>query len=122
MAKQKAQLATIGARVKAFITDLFLIGMPIYYLTTYVFLGGKDDFLHNQTAIFGANLAVALICCAFLRSKPRRPATVRKISTSSTYAAAANSASHVFYSVTSVFCSQELAWSDFASAFFARTR
>ena len=31
--------------------------MPIYYLTTYVFLDGKDDFLHNQAAIFAANLA-----------------------------------------------------------------
>ena len=73
MAKQKAQLAGIGARVKAFITDLFLIGMPIYYLTTYVFLGGKDDFLHNQTAIFAANLAVGLICCAFFAIKAQTP-------------------------------------------------
>ena len=62
MAKQKARLAGIGARAKAFIIDLFLIGMPIYYLTTYVFLGGKDDFLHNQTAIFGANLAGLCLC------------------------------------------------------------
>ena len=73
MAKQKAQLAGIGARVKAFITDLFLIGMPIYYLTTYVFLGGKDDFLRNQTAIFGANLAVGLICCVFFAIKAQTP-------------------------------------------------
>ena len=34
MAKQKARLATIGARVKAFITDLFLIGMPIYSISS----------------------------------------------------------------------------------------
>jgi len=122
LAKQKARLAGIGARAKAFIIDLFLIGMPIYYLTTYVFLGGKDDFLHNQTAIFGANLAVALICCAFLRSKPRRPATARKTSTSSTCAAAASSVSYAFCSATSAFCSRELASSDFASAFSARTR
>ena len=73
LAKQKAQLATIGTRVKAFITDLFLIGMPIYYLTTYVFLDGKDDFLHKQTAIFGANFAVALICCAFFAIKAQTP-------------------------------------------------
>ena len=47
--------------------------MPIYYLTTYVFLGGKDDFLRNQTAIFAANLAVGLICCAFFAIKAQTP-------------------------------------------------
>ena len=73
MAKQKARLASIGARAKAFVADLFLIGMPIFYLTTYVFLGGKDDFLHNQTAIFAANLAIGLICCAFFAVKAQTP-------------------------------------------------
>ena len=47
--------------------------MPIYYLTTYVFLDGKDDFLHNQTAIFGANFAVALICCVFFAITAQTP-------------------------------------------------
>ena len=47
--------------------------MPIFYLTTYVFLGGKDDFLHNQTAIFAANLAIGLICCAFFAVKAQTP-------------------------------------------------
>ncbi|TLD83162.1 RDD family protein [Helicobacter trogontum] len=39
-------------RLKAFITDMFLLNMPILYITTYVFLQGKEDFLHNQFAIF----------------------------------------------------------------------
>ena len=47
--------------------------MPIFYLTTYVFLDGKDDFLHNQTAIFAANLAIGLICCAFFAITAQTP-------------------------------------------------
>lgn len=46
-------------RLKAFITDMFLLNMPILYITTYVFLHGKEDFLQNQIAIF---LCESLYC------------------------------------------------------------
>jgi len=52
LAKQKAKIAPIWARVKAFIIDLFIIGMPVFYISTYLVLGGKEDFLNNQLAIF----------------------------------------------------------------------
>lgn len=42
----------LSARLKAFITDMFLLNMPILYITTYIFLQGKEDFLQNQIAIF----------------------------------------------------------------------
>lgn len=42
----------LSARLKAFITDMFLLNMPILYITTYIFLQGKEDFLQNQMAIF----------------------------------------------------------------------
>jgi RDD protein len=71
--KPKAKLASIGVRIKAFITDLFLIGMPVFYLTTYVFLDGKSDFLHNQIAIFGANFSIGLILCIFFAKKAQSP-------------------------------------------------
>jgi len=54
LAKQKAKIASVWARAKAFIIDLFIIGMPIFYATTYLVLDGKEAFLHNQIAIFGA--------------------------------------------------------------------
>ena len=37
-------------RIKALITDMFMIYAPILYLITYVVLGGKDDFQSSQWA------------------------------------------------------------------------
>ena len=37
-------------RIKAFITDMFMIYTPILYLITYVFMNGKDDFQSSQIA------------------------------------------------------------------------
>ena len=52
--------APLPARIKAFITDMFMIMMPILYITTYLVLDGKDDFQMSNNAhwitmgIFGA--------------------------------------------------------------------
>ncbi|MBE9819103.1 RDD family protein [Campylobacter concisus] len=73
MAKQKAKIAPIWARVKAFIIDLFIIGMPIFYATTYLVLDGKEAFLHNQIAIFGTNSLISLIMCLFFSIKAQTP-------------------------------------------------
>lgn len=73
MAKQKAKIAPVWARVKAFIIDLFIIGMPIFYLITYLVLDGKEAFLHNQLAIFGANSLISLIICLFFSLKAQTP-------------------------------------------------
>jgi len=37
-------------RLKAFITDMFMIMMPIMYITTYIILDGKDSFQGNESA------------------------------------------------------------------------
>jgi len=42
--------ATYPDRIKALITDMFMIYAPILYLITYVILGGKDDFQASQWA------------------------------------------------------------------------
>lgn len=39
--KKQLQLMYASERIKAFITDMFMINMPLLYLTTYVFLDGK---------------------------------------------------------------------------------
>lgn len=49
---QTSKYNFLSARLKAFITDMFLLNMPILYITTYIFLQGKEDFLQNQMAIF----------------------------------------------------------------------
>lgn len=37
-------------RVKAFITDMFMIMMPIMYITTYLIMDGKDSFQASDIA------------------------------------------------------------------------
>ncbi len=37
-------------RIKAFITDMFMIYAPILYIITYLFLDGKEDFQSSQLA------------------------------------------------------------------------
>ena len=41
-------LASIPARIKAFITDTFLITTPIFYLTIYFIMGSGDIFSQNK--------------------------------------------------------------------------
>jgi len=42
--------ARYTSRIKALITDLFMIYAPILYIVTYVALSGKDDFQSSQIA------------------------------------------------------------------------
>ncbi len=55
-------------RIKAFITDLFMIYIPILYIITYIALDGKDDFQSSQIAQFVGVFLYGFIY-AFLLSK-----------------------------------------------------
>jgi len=57
----KAKLARNSSRIKAFITDLFMIYAPILYIITYIFMGGKDDFQNSNLAPFIGVSLYALI-------------------------------------------------------------
>lgn len=57
--------APYSYRVKAFITDLFMIYAPILYIITYVFMGGKEDFQSSQLAPF-TGVALYGVIYAFL--------------------------------------------------------
>jgi len=48
--KQKLNFcnATLVSRFKAFVTDAFMILMPLMYLVFYVILGSGDEFSHNK--------------------------------------------------------------------------
>ncbi|WP_373071259.1 RDD family protein [Sulfurimonas sp.] len=53
----KFKLAKTTSRVKAFITDLFMIYAPILYIITYIFMDGKDDFQNSNLApLIGVSL------------------------------------------------------------------
>lgn len=53
--------ATYTQRVKAFITDLFMIYAPILYVIAYVVMSGKDDFQSSQIAPFVGVMLYGLI-------------------------------------------------------------
>jgi len=48
----KAIPARTVDRIKAFITDMFMIYAPILYVITYVFLGSKEEFQASDLAPF----------------------------------------------------------------------
>lgn len=71
--KKQLQLMCASERIKAFITDMFMINMPLLYLTTYVFLDGKNDFTHNQSAILACGVGYGLIISLFLAFTSQTP-------------------------------------------------
>ncbi len=57
----KLNYAKYSERVKALITDMFMIYVPILYIITYVVMNGKDDFQNSQLAPLVAVTFYALI-------------------------------------------------------------
>ncbi|GAD19182.1 RDD family protein [Helicobacter fennelliae] len=53
-------------RLKAFLTDLFMIYTPILYITTYVILDGAQSFRDNQVAIFLCFLVYGILYATFI--------------------------------------------------------
>ena len=75
-------------RIKALITDLFMIYIPILYVITYAILDGKDDFQASQLAPF-IGVSLYAIIYATLVSKfaqtPGKKAYTIKIVDTKTY-------------------------------------
>ena len=66
--KEKVVYAYYPLKVKAFITDMFMIYAPILYIMAYVVMDGKDDFQASQMApLIGVTLYGVIY--AFLISK-----------------------------------------------------
>ena len=57
--------AHLPNRIKAFIVDIFLIMMPIMYITAYFIMDGKDDFQGNEVARWITSILYGLIVIAF---------------------------------------------------------
>ena len=60
-------------RVKAFITDMFLIMMPIMYITTYIIMDGKDSFQGSEIARWVTMIVYGAIIVAFWVKKGQTP-------------------------------------------------
>lgn len=60
-------------RIKAFITDMFMIMMPIMYITTYVVMDGKDSFQSSNGAHWITMAIFGAIVIAFWNIKGQTP-------------------------------------------------
>jgi uncharacterized RDD family membrane protein YckC len=65
--------APILPRVKAFLIDMFLIMMPIMYITTYIVMDGKDDFQSSEMARWVTSFAYGAIIVGFWKIKGQTP-------------------------------------------------
>ena len=65
--------APIGPRIKAFIVDMFMIMMPIMYITTYLVLDGREDFQGNDEARWITAFIFGLIVVLFWAIKGQTP-------------------------------------------------
>lgn len=66
--------ASIADRVKAFITDTFLIGMPIVYAVFYLVMGSRENFREHMglgwLIIFGVHALAVLLFWAIKAQTP----------------------------------------------------
>ena len=60
-------------RIKAFITDMFMIMMPIMYLTTYVIMDGADSFKNSDMAHWISMIIYGLVTVIFWVKKGQTP-------------------------------------------------
>ena len=60
-------------RIKGFITDMFMIMMPIMYISTYIIMDGKDAFQSSETARWLTMGLYGLITISFWVLKGQTP-------------------------------------------------
>ena len=65
--------ARYSDRIKAFITDLFMIYTPILYVITYVVLGNKEAFQHSFWGPFSAVVLCGIIYALFISKTGQTP-------------------------------------------------
>lgn len=73
--KEKTTLcyAPYPLKIKALITDLFMIYAPILYIIAYLILGGKEDFQSSQLAPFAAVSLYGVIYATLLSKLAQTP-------------------------------------------------
>lgn len=71
--KLQNNIASIPDRTKAFITDMFMIMMPIMYITTYIIMDGKDSFQTSDIAHWITMVVYGVITVLFWSIKGQTP-------------------------------------------------
>jgi len=69
----KVKYANNVNKIKAFITDMFMIYAPILYIITYIVMGGKEEFQESQLAPFFGVLLYGLIYALLLSKFGQTP-------------------------------------------------
>jgi uncharacterized RDD family membrane protein YckC len=70
---QDIQYAPILTKIKSFITDMFMLMMPLSYFTTYFILDGKNDFQSNELARWGVSLMFGIVNMIFWSKTGQTP-------------------------------------------------
>lgn len=65
--------ASVLQRIKSFIIDMFMIMMPIMYITTYIILDGKDDLQNNDIATWITSIVYGIIVISFWYKSGQTP-------------------------------------------------
>ena len=71
--EETVHYATIPDRIKAFITDMFMIYVPILYIITYAVMDGKDEFQSSDFAPLIGVLLYGIIYVLFLWKSGQTP-------------------------------------------------
>ena len=71
--KSTKSYSILFAQIKAFITDLFMIYVPILYIMTYLVLGSAEKFRESQSGIFVCVFIYAIISSTLFSSKMQTP-------------------------------------------------
>lgn len=71
--KPAIKTVPISWRFKAFVIDMFMIYIPVLYITTYAILGSKEAFLENQIAIFIDTFILGFVLSLFIALKGQSP-------------------------------------------------
>ncbi len=71
--KQSVLYARYTDKIKGFITDMFMIYVPILYIIGYVVLNGKDEFQASGLAQFAAVALYAVIYALFIAKTGQTP-------------------------------------------------
>ena len=65
--------ASIPSKIKAFLTDMFMIMMPLAYIVTYVIMNGKDDMQSSLIARNSLWIVYGIIMVLFWSIKGQTP-------------------------------------------------
>jgi uncharacterized RDD family membrane protein YckC len=73
-ASDKSEYASVGLKIKAFLTDAFMLLMPIMYIVFYLVMDGREDFAeHKLLGWFYILLPLVIVQTLFMYKTGQTP-------------------------------------------------